>query len=221
LCAALGELQKKYASRKSELRLLLERTQNLRRGALVALVKANRLTRHLTAHQRQVTGLTYRLAELKAKVSDLNPLVFQIASGDGVDNIPMDTTMFDITMVDNATLRDTQAVEKRYDVRELKKRGILLLTLIDDVRKKLLQLDVLELRCRELILSTEKAIQAFRHQSRFVFRAIYPFGFFSAFWRTVKSFFGRAYFSLRDMENITTLGNITKGVLKIAESPII
>ena len=93
--------------------------------------------------------------------------------------------------------------------------------MIDSVRGKILQLEVLELRCRELILSINKALQAFRHEYRVIYRKIYPFGIFSLFHRNVRTLWGRAYFTLHDMENIAAIGNITGHVLKIADSPII
>jgi len=147
--------------------------------------------------------VAYRLNEIKMRINKLSPVAFQ-DSGTGDDGG-----------------HDWQALKDCRNLRELKQKGLLLLSLIDDLRKKLLQLDILELRCRELMLSTDKAMEAFRHESRIIHRTIYPFGIFSLFYRTLRGLWGSAYFTLRDMESIAALGNITGHVLKIADSPII
>jgi len=200
LCDALGELQKKYLRRKQELRHILEETAALRNSALVVLVRANSLTRHLTGRQRHITGLAYRLSEIKVRINKLSPVAFQ-DPGAGDDG--------------------WQALEDCRNPRELRQKGLLVLALIDGLRKKLLQLDLLELRCRELMLSTDKALEAFRHESKSIHRKIYPFGIFSLFYRRLRGLWGSAYFTLRDLESIAALGNITGHVLKIADSPII
>ena len=206
LCAALGELQEKYRHRKLELRRILEKTADIRNNTLLVLAKANRLTRHLTARQRQISGLTYRLEEIKRRINRLSPVVQDMGEGEDAKYLP--------------GLRDWQAEEKGVGPRELKQKGLLLLSLIDGLRKKLLQFDLLELRCRELALSFNKALEAFCYEWNIIRRKIYPLGMFSHFCRRFRGLWGSAYFTLRDMENITALGNITGHVLKIADSPI-
>ena len=201
----MEELQKKYQWRKQELRQILEETAALRSKALLSLAKTNSLTRHLTGRQRKAAALTYNLGEIKMRINRKSPLVFQNPDGEplhGYWQAPGDI----------ADIRD---------IRELKQKGLMILALIDGIRKKLLQLDLLELRCREIMLSIEKVMEAFSHESRIILRKIYPFGIFSLFYRTLRSLFGNAYFSLCDMESIAALGNITSHVLKIADSPII
>ena len=178
----------------------------LRNTTLLVLVKANCFTRHLTARQRQISGLTYRLEELKKRINQGSPPVQDLGGGDEVKYLP--------------ELRDWQAEESCGSLRELKQKGLLILSLIDSLRKKLFQFDLLELRCRELVLSISKALEAFRHESTIIHRKLYPFGMFSHFCRRFRLLWGSPYFTLRDMENITALGNITGHVLKIADSPI-
>ena len=198
LRATLISLHEKFLKRKSELRRLLEETAVLRRNAFLTLEKANRLTRHLTGRQRQITGLSYRLNEIKARINRINqnyPVLFE--------EIPPDVR------------------EECRDRRELKQKELLFIGLIDRIRKNLLQLDLLELRCQELILSINKALEAFRHESRIIRRKIYPFGFVSLLYRSLRFLWGKSYFSTGDMEDVAALGAITGHVLKIADSPVI
>jgi len=204
LCLALQELHGKFMERKQELRQLLSKTADLKRETFLVLVKANSLTRHLTARQRQLAGLTYHLTEIKARINLASPVLFADFGAEGGENLP-----------------EIRHPEDRENLVEIRQRGLLLIALIDGLRKKLLQLDILELRCRELILSIDKALEAFRHESMAIQRKIYPWGFLSLLKRRLRGLWGRAYFTLRDMESISALGNITGHVLKIADSPII
>jgi hypothetical protein len=104
---------------------------------------------------------------------------------------------------------------------ELKRNGLAVILMIDQIKKSLLQLDVLEMRCRELMASLNKAMAAFRHESRRIHRIIYPLGFISVFYRFIRRLAGKTYFTFRDLSGIADLGNITGLVLKIADSPLI
>jgi len=212
LCTALWELHEEYLNRKRELCLLLEKTEALRKDALLVLVKANRLTRHLTGRQRQASGLIYQLDDIKARMNQSIPALFRGTGGEEAELLPGLT---------NWQSCDFQSREDCLTVRELRQRELLILGMIDAVRKKLLQLDLLELRCRELILSVNKALEAFRHESRIINRKIYPLGIFSHFYRTLRGLWGMTHFSRRDMKEIAALGNVTGCILKIADSPII
>ena len=231
LCAALEELHEKYLGKKRELRILLEKTGDLRREALEVLVKANRLTRHLTGHQRQITGLGYHLGEIKARLNQNFPVLFQ---GAGMELRPV-TREEQAPAAGSGGAKEGEALPDLYSWqscdfqsqddyrsgRELRQRGLLILGMIDNIRKKLLQLDVLELRCRELMLSINKALEAFHHESRIIRRKIYPFGIFSLLNRNLRRLLGGSYFSHHDMKDIAALGNITGCILKIADSPVI
>jgi len=69
--------------------------------------------------------------------------------------------------------------------------------------------------------SLNKALAAFRHESRRIHKRIYPLGFISFIYRFLRLMAGKSYFTLRDLEGITDLGNITSLVLRIADSPLI
>ena len=197
-CSALRELQNKYSKRKHELRLLLEETSSLRKETYGILLKANRFTRHLTGRQRQITGLSYRLVEIEARIKQIGP-----ALRGPEEALPAELPDF--------------LPENNRNRLELKKKGIEILAMIDDIRMKILQLDLLELRCRELILSINKALEAFRHEARIIRRKIYPFGIFSLVGRVFRGVFGSPYFSFRDMEDVAALGTITRHVLSILD----
>ena len=202
--AVLTELETRYRLRKEELRLLFAKTAALRSRALCILVKANRLTKHLTGRQRQVVGLSYNLVEIEARITRHNPLVLYDDEGGYMPE-----------------MHNRQAPEDCKNIRELKQKELLVVSLIDRIRKKLLQIDILEMRCRELILSISKAIEAFCYESGVIRRKIYPYGVFSLLHRNIRRLLGSAYFSLGDMETLRALGNISGDVLKIADSPII
>ena len=211
LCDTLEALHAQYLKRKQELRGILEETTALRRDVLLVLAKANRLTRHLTGRQRQITGLAYHLGEIKTRINQASPALFQ-GSGGGEEREVLPG------ICGWQSRKDCAPCGNR---RELRQRGLLILGMIDGIKKNLLQLDLLELRCRELILSINKALQAFRHEAKIIRRKIYPCGVFSLFYRTLRGLWGRSYFSLHDMEDIAALGSITGYVLKIADSPLI
>jgi len=202
LCAALLELRGKLLDRKQELKRLLEETAERRKAALELLAKANGITRYLTGRQRQITGLLYYPGEIKAKIKAANSFLNTYSGGDKNEiqhPIP----------------------ESCRNSLELKRNELMLISLIDQIRKSLLELDVLEMRCRELIASLDKAMAAFRHESRRIHRSIYPLGFISIFYRFLRRTAGKTYFALRDLDGIADLGNITGLVLKVADSPLI
>ena len=193
LYATLKDLNKKLHKRKLETLQLLQMTATHRKNAILVLTKANRLVRHLTGRQRQLTGITSSFR-----------------------NLP--------TVEEHHTLLETRLPEFKADCRslsELKQQGLLLIALIDDTKKKLLQLDLLELRCRELILSIDKALDAFRHELRIIRRKLYPFGVFSFLFRYSRHVFGKTFFTSRDLEDIAALGKLSGLTLKIANSPLL
>ena len=209
LCTTLTSLHEKFVKKKDELRRILEETITRRREALIFLTKANGLTRHLTGRQRHLTGLSYRLTDIKVRINQSNPYFFRNLTGSCFD--------------ENEVLPEIRPENRDGLIcrRELKQKGLMLIALIDRIKKKLLQFELLEKRCRELILSINKAMEAFRHESRAVRRKIYPFGFFSLFFRFMRRFCGGDYFAANDLEDIAALGNITGLVLKIADSPLV
>jgi hypothetical protein len=205
LCAALLELRRKLLDRKQELKKLLEETVARRRDALELLAKANGITRYLTGRQRQMTGLLYYLGEIKAKIRSANSFL-------NINNSEDKNIKNEIQRPIPESCRNSL---------ELKRNGLALILMIDQIKKSFLELDVLEMRCRELIASLNKAMAAFRHESRRIRRSIYPFGFISFLYRFLRCLAGKTYFTFRDLKGIADLGNITVLVLRIAESPLV
>ena len=206
LSSTLEELREKYLEKKQELRRLVGETAALRKEALRVLARANRLTVYLTGRQRQITGLCYRLGEIEARINQYDPALLQTQAGaDGSEITP--------------EMHGPKLREDCLSLRELKQNGLVLIRMIDSVRNKVLQFELIEMRCRELIISINKVLEAFRHEYRIIRRNIYPFGILSIFHRTLRRLLGSAYFSFRDLEDIAALAAITGHVLKIADSP--
>jgi len=210
LCAVLGELRERFLERKQELKKLLLETAERRKEALKILAKANGLTRYLTGRQRQIAGLSYHWGELKAKLNSARS--FQDSQSD---------TVSAVFAIEGKNEIQLSIPEDCRSSPELKRNGLAVISMIDRVKKSLLQLDVLEMRCRELMASLDKALAAFRHESRRVRRNIYPLGFISFLCRFLRRAAGYTYFTFRDLGGIADLGNITGLVLKIADSPLL
>jgi len=193
LYAILGDLHKNFIRKKQDITQLLERLAVERRNAFSVLGRTNRLTRRLTSRQREITGITYYIE---------TPIISK----------------------ELETLPESGLPEFKADcqnIREVKQQGLLILALIDDIKKKLLQLDLLEQRCKELILSIKKALAAYRHELWVIQKKLYPFGVFSFFRRFFRSVFGKTYFTFRDLDNITALGKLTNLAFKITCSPLV
>ena len=214
LLAAAGALRERFQKRKEELSLLLDETAALRKETLLVLAKANRLTRHLTGGQRYTIGLSYHLGEINARIDRINQSSLLLSQSSG--------------LVDNGKVfaegKPLPEIRENYGSRgELRQKEVTVLGMIDELKSRLLKLDLLELRCRELLESVRKALETFRCEFRNIRRNIYPFGILSSLYRTLRVIRGSTYFSFRDLKDITYLGSITAAVLRIAdtfESPI-
>ena len=200
LYASLVSLHEKFMEKGREMCLLLEETASVRRKAIQLLARANNFTGHLSSRQRELTGLSYYPAELSARISDNSPPLF-LRDVEYVETLP-------------------KIPEDFKDRIELKQRILVILGLIDELKAKLLRLDLLDMRCRELTLSINKALKAFRRESRLVQKKIYPYWIFSMVFRHVRKLMGKSYFTYRDLDGIAAFGNITGLVLKIADSPL-
>ena len=196
----MGNLHEKFLKRKKELRRLLEETAARQKEAFLVLARGNRLTRYLTGYQRQTTGLTYCLGDIEARIQSANPVLLKNVIEEA-ETLPVIRTDYKNHL-------------------EFKKAGLALIAFINTIKKKLLQLDLLEQRCKELLISIKKALEAFYHELGIIKRKIYPYGFISRFYRFIRSLFGKTYFTPRDFGEITALGKITSLVLKIADSPV-
>jgi hypothetical protein len=209
LCAALLELRRKFLERKQELKKLLEETAARRKDVLKLLAKANGLIRYLTGRQRQMAGVSYYLGEIKARINLVEP--FQ-----NIQNGIEDKSEIQLPIPEPDRLQRSGGYRGSH---ELKRSGLAVILMIDQIKKNLLGFDVLEMRCRELTASLNKAMEAFRRESRRIHRSIYPLGFISFLYRFFRRLAGKTYFTFRDMNGIADLGNITGMVLKIADSP--
>jgi|GEM_PF-1579229 len=211
LCACLNSSNEKFLERKQNIRHLLEKIAQRRLEALLIIKKANRLTQHLTRHQRQAAGIGYHMGEIKNRLKQYSVPAFRQDTAE-----PGDLPLGEFPQGEFSPEQRVESLNRL----ELKQRGLLIISFIDQVKKKLLQLDVLEMRCRELLLSLIKALEAFRHEWKIIRRKIYPFGIFSLFRRRLRSILGSNYFYPRDMESISALGLITCLVLQIADSKL-
>ncbi|MDR1930551.1 MAG: hypothetical protein LBQ44_07990 [Treponema sp.] len=203
LRASFLEFREKYRERKEEIRALLAKTEAAKRETLGFLKKANRCTRYLTGKQRRETGILYHPGFFDSRIrGHTRPVPVTPSSPDLKREIP------------------PEFPGKKLP-RELKEEEIKLLRLINSLKKELLALDLLEMRCRELLLSAAKALEAFTHEYRLIRRRIYPFRFFSALSKSFRRLRGLSYFSSGDLRELTVLGELTGHVVKIADSPVL
>jgi hypothetical protein len=202
LSASLRELHEKHERRKKEIRSLLEETGAIMRGAVAFLEKANRLTRYLTAKQRQQAGILYHPSFFDSRLRGKDPVSL-------IPNKILDRGEFPPELAGPGGRLERRPEEPG------------MLRLMDILKKNLLALDLLEIRCRELLLSIDKAMEAFRHEYASIRRRVYPCRFFSALYKHFRRLRGFSYFSHRDLKELAVLGDLTGHILKIADSPIL
>jgi hypothetical protein len=104
--------------------------------------------------------------------------------------------------------------------RELKVREVKVLSIIDQLKKTLLQLELMELRCRELLVSIVKALEAFSYEFKAVKRKIYPFSIFSRIRKSVRSFRSGVYYTPGDLRELAALGSLTVNIVNMVETPV-
>jgi hypothetical protein len=209
LCITLRELYEKEDACKARIRLLLEEVVELRRKTLRELGKVSRLTRRLTAFQKKEMGLLLPPGGVLESLPD-KPGASRKGVPDGTGKAP-----------EPAPFPRFPAPLEFKNRRELKAGEIRVLSMIDRLKKELLQLDLLEMRCRELLLSIRKAMDAWEHEFRCVRRRIYPLRILSALYKQLRSLRGKAYYSPKDVKELTVLGDLTVNVVRIVESPVI
>lgn len=93
--------------------------------------------------------------------------------------------------------------------------------MIDQIKKNLLAFDAIELRCKELIESITKALEAFEVIYQTSYKEIYPLGFISKVFKSIKKIFTKKYFSQKNIKQIQILGETTSHILKIVDSPVL
>jgi hypothetical protein len=207
LCAALKELGEKYEYRKARLRLLLQEVSRLKQKTLAELGKARRLTRRLTVLQNREIGLLFNPGEKPFRPGALHDdAAFDRAGALAKKILP---------------LKKTPLPESFKNRRDLKAGKVLVLSMIDALKRGLLELDVLEMRYRELLVSITGAMAAYRKEYRRIVRRIYPFSIFSRLCKFLNKLAGNAYYSGRDIKELTALGNLTVNIVKMAEAPVL
>jgi len=200
LSDTLNSLHEKFQTRRLELRRLIEQTAERRMEALQVLAKANRITRHLTGRQRHICGITYYLGDIKARIVQSSGETLPLIQEDNTNHFPQAKELIQNSQGQNI---------------------MVIIRMIENVKKNLLHLDLLELRCREILVSIKKALEAFQHEWNNIRRKFFPFGIFSSIVRFLRRLWGNSYFSFRDMDDVAALGNITTMVLKIADTPLV
>ena len=90
----------------------------------------------------------------------------------------------------------------------------------ETARKNIVQFGIIQARTDELIKAITKAVGVFNYQYRKACRELFPLGFFSKVWRSIKRFFNRPYFSWQELGCLANLGATAGFVLKMAEVPV-
>jgi hypothetical protein len=195
------KLHEKCEERKAGIKTLLLELDEAREKASKELSKVNSLSRHLSVYQRKemgflrVNGGEGRKAAVSVQAKGRGAALLESAPA------PVPAAGF-------ASRRELKAWELR------------LLSVIGQLKKTLLQLELLELRCRELLVSIAKALEAFSYEFKTVKRKIYPFSIFSRLRRILRSFRGGAYYTPGDIRELAVLGALTVNVAEIAETPL-
>ena len=193
LYVTLIDLGKRFIEKRQEVFKLLQENALQKRKAFSVLNSAKRLDRYLTVRQRHMAGIAFCAKALPVMAQD--------------KKLP--------------EIRLPELEANCQNASEAREKSLLLLALIDDIKKMLLQLELLEHRCREQIISVKKALAAFRHELGNTKQKLFPFGVFSFLRRFCRRFFGRTFFTFRDFDDIAALGKLSALVLKIADSPLI
>jgi hypothetical protein len=212
LCAVLKELGEKYERRRARISLLLQEVSRLKQKTLAELGKARRLTRHLTVPQNREMGLLFNPGKPFRPGALPNDAAFDMA-GALVKEAPF--------LKEALLLQEPPLPESFKNRRDLKAGEALVLSMIDALKRGLLELDVLEMRCRELLASITGAMAAYRKEYRSLLRRIYPFSIISRICKSFNKLAGNAYYSGKDIKELTALGNLTVNIVKMAEAPVI
>jgi hypothetical protein len=205
----LEELSQKHERRKEDVLLLLEELMKTKGEALRVLGQTRVFIRHLTMGQRRNLGGPFLALPSGGPGIGREDGAF-LRSGLGGPGLCRSSR--------GGLLRDDRGEKK--NLRELRQSQLVLLAMIDGVKKNLLRLDLLELRIGELILALQKASGAFSREYRSVRFRLFPLGLFSKLLRSLRRLFGAYYFSVRDCGELGTLGALGLSILEIAGSPV-
>jgi hypothetical protein len=190
-------------ARKAEVKKLLRELDELRKKAARDLSRTGGLSRRLSAYHRREMGF-FRVRGGGRRPAE--PAVSMPLTGGGsalLEPVPPPAPAL-------------QWANRR----ELKVRELNLLSIIDQLKKTLLQLDILELRCRELLVSIAKAREAFVHEFKIVKRKLYPFGIFSRLRKSFRRLWSGVYYTPGDLRTLAVLGALTVHIIDMAEAPV-
>jgi hypothetical protein len=191
LYAAMADLYEECEKRKADVKKLILELEGLRKKAAGGLQKTKSLTRRLSAYQLKEMGF-FR-----------NP---------GAPVVPA----LAVPAPPVPALPDTPLSRSGLKAQEVK-----IVSIISQLKKTLLQLELMELRCRELLAAITKALPAYSHELRNSRRKIYPFMVFSRIYKNLRSFFGGPYYSPGDLRELASLGALAVHIVNIAESPLL
>lgn len=107
-------------------------------------------------------------------------------------------------------------------IKEIKEKQLEVIDLIDKVESNITVLGVVSRRARELCRSLDKASMVFDLEVDKVFRKIYPVPLFSKFIKIIRNkVFGRGYFSKKDLEHISYLGDLATKLAILIDTKVI
>jgi len=89
------------------------------------------------------------------------------------------------------------------------------------LRQTILQLGIIEARARELIEAVSKSASVFNYQYNLCIRKLFPLGFLSRIWRSIKRYCNRPYFTLHDMGHVSNVGLAAGFVLEMVYTPVL
>ncbi|MCL2478123.1 MAG: hypothetical protein FWF22_01375 [Treponema sp.] len=203
LCFAFRELHQKHEEQKIRIITLLAQGAELKRRLADGLEKTERLCRRLSQLQRRQLGLL------------LDPLYYSLPGSAKTRLSQMAVLKPELEPV---PIREFPQEYK--NKRELREAEIRIITMIDGVKKKLLRLELLEMRLRELLVSVTGAMEVYELQWRKVRRGIYPLGIISVCWKCIKQILGGSYFSAKDLGGIAFLWDLSGNIAGMADSPV-
>ena len=211
LYSILRELYQKYEEQKNRISMLLEQAAYTRRRLEMELGKAKSLTRRLSELQRKQLGLLYDPGKYPQNGSMQTGFFPNDPSQSGFSRNGL--------LVPGLEPPPLPVFFQDYSNRkELKTAEIKIISMIDAIKKKLLGLELLELRLGELLVSIGKAMQAYNQQWRRIRRCIYPLGIISVLFKWIRQILGGSHFSAKDIKEIAFLGNLAGNITKMANS---
>jgi len=218
LSSALAELHEKHETQKTRIIILLNEMAVIRRRLEKELGKAKRLTRRLTSIQKNEMGFLHDPGKVEYAVRRAPAQWgFGIRAEDSID-IPF--TLKPLLIPELLPVKSGELPEEYKNIQEIKIEEIRLISMMDKIRKKLLNLELLEMRLKELMLSVSKALQTYSHQWKRIIRSVYPLGIFSVCHKSLREMLGTPHYSKRDLEGIAFLGNLAGNIIKMANSSV-